>query len=113
MASEPRILLLDEPSSGLAQAETEMLAPTVRRLAADSGCGILAIEHDIPLVTAMADRLVAMELGAVIAEGEPQDVVRDPRVVGSYLNASDAVIRRSGDLFDRALLAVGAEEPGE
>jgi ABC-type branched-subunit amino acid transport system ATPase component/MFS family permease len=65
MASEPRLLLLDEPSSGLAQAEVEVLGPVVRRLARDSGCGVLVIEHDKNLIEALSDRLVSMELGSV------------------------------------------------
>jgi branched-chain amino acid transport system ATP-binding protein len=98
LAAEPTVLLLDEPSSGLAQAETDLLAPTVQRLVSATGCAAVVIEHDIPLISAMADRLVAMELGAVLAEGPPDEVLADPRVVSSYLNASESVIQRSGQL---------------
>src|SRR6185312_9657796 len=76
MAAEPKVLLLDEPSSGLAQSEVELLAPVIRRLAKETGCGVLVIEHDIPLVTAVADRLVAMQLGQILLDGAPEDVVR-------------------------------------
>ena len=96
MALEPRFLLLDEPSSGLAQAETEALGPAISRVVRETGCGLLVIEHDVPLVTSISDRLVAMELGQVLVTGRPEDVIRDPRVVRSYLAASDAVIERSG-----------------
>jgi branched-chain amino acid transport system ATP-binding protein len=106
MASEPKLLLLDEPSSGLAQAETEALGPVVRRLARDTGCGVLVIEHDIPLVTSLADRLIAMELGAPLLEGPPDEVVADPRVVAAYLGADPAIIERSGPL-SRALADAG------
>ena len=107
MASEPNVLLLDEPSSGLAQAEVEVLGPVIRRLARESGCGILVIEHDLPLITALADRLVAMELGAVIAEGAPDDVIADPEVVRAYLGASQATLERSGSNLSAALAAAG------
>jgi ABC-type branched-subunit amino acid transport system ATPase component/predicted MFS family arabinose efflux permease len=106
MASEPKLLLLDEPSSGLAQAETEALGPVVRRLARDTGCGVLVIEHDIPLVTSLADHLVAMELGATLLEGLPEMVVADPIVVKAYLGADPSVVERSGQLT-RALEHAG------
>lgn len=109
LAAEPRVLLLDEPSSGLAQGEVETLGPTVRRLALEAGCGVLCIEHDIPLITHVSDRLLALELGVVIASGSPQEVMRNPRVIAAYLNASDSVIRRSGGV-SQALQAAIAEE---
>ena len=96
IAHEPRVLLLDEPSSGIAQRETEALAPLLDRIQAETGCALLIIEHDIPLVTAVSDRLLALELGRVIASGRPTDVVRDPRVVSSYLGGDAATIHRSG-----------------
>jgi branched-chain amino acid transport system ATP-binding protein len=95
MAAEPKMLLLDEPSSGLAQAETEELGPVLTRIVKETGCGVLVIEHDMPLITSMSDRLVAMELGTTIADGPPASVLSDPRVLASYLSASDAVIERS------------------
>jgi branched-chain amino acid transport system ATP-binding protein len=95
MASAPKMLLLDEPSSGLAQAETEALGPVLERVARDTGCGMLVIEHDIGLVSSISHRLYAMELGAVVASGPPDQVVRDPRVVSSYLAATEDVVARS------------------
>jgi ABC-type branched-subunit amino acid transport system ATPase component/MFS family permease len=107
IASEPRILLLDEPSSGLAQSEVEVLGPVVRRLAKETGCGILVIEHDMPLITALADHLIAMELGRVLLEGRPADIVSDPRVVQSYLGTADAATTmRSGSFLASALAVV-------
>ena len=107
MATEPKLLLLDEPSSGLAQSEVEVLGPVVRRLAKETGCGVLVIEHDMPLITALSDRLIAMELGSVLLEGNPADVVSDPRVVSAYLGASQAAISRSGSEFANALATAG------
>ncbi len=97
MASQPRVLLLDEPSSGLAQAETEALGPVLVRVVRETGCGMLVIEHDMPLITSVSHRLVAMELGEVVVTGPPHDVVRHPRVVSSYLAASEGAMERSGD----------------
>jgi branched-chain amino acid transport system ATP-binding protein len=108
IALEPSVLLLDEPSSGLAQAETEALAPLLSRIVRETGCGMVVIEHDIPLVTALADRLVAMEAGAVLVSGTPAEVRADPRVLASYLAASDDVVQRSGRLS--ALSALLTEE---
>jgi branched-chain amino acid transport system ATP-binding protein len=96
LAAEPRLLLLDEPSSGLAQSETEELGPLIGRIAKEAGCSILVIEHDLPLVSAVATRMVAMDQGRVIADGPPHAVVEDAAVVRAYLGASQAVVHRSG-----------------
>jgi len=110
IASEPRLLLLDEPSSGLAQSEVEVLGPVVRRLAKETGCGVLVIEHDMPLVISLSDHLIAMELGRVLLEGSPQDVVADPRVIQSYLGTADAVTtRRSGSFLSSALATLSGD----
>lgn len=98
VAHDPRVLLLDEPSSGIAQRETEALGPLLRRIHRETGCAMLVIEHDIPLVTAVVDRLVAMDLGRPIADGTPEEVVTDERVVSSYLGGDLAAIRRSGEV---------------
>ena len=104
LASEPSLLLLDEPSSGLAQAETEALGPLLQRIVRETGCGMLVIEHDLPLVTALSDRMVAMEAGAVLVTGTPEQVRSDPRVLASYLAASDDVVQRSGRMGALAAL---------
>ncbi|HVL32122.1 MAG TPA: ATP-binding cassette domain-containing protein, partial [Actinomycetota bacterium] len=95
MASEPSAVLLDEPSSGLAQAEAEALAPLLTTLVRETNCAMLVIEHDLPLVSSIADRLVAMDLGTTIATGAPEEVLADQRVVSSYLAATDDIIKRS------------------
>lgn len=96
LIARPKVVLLDEPSSGIAQRETEQLAPLLLRVRDDLGCGLVLIEHDMPLVLSLATRLYALETGRVIAEGDPQDVVRDPAVVRSYLGSDPAAINRSG-----------------
>ena len=96
VAHSPAVLLLDEPSSGIAQRESEALGPLVRRLRDELGCAIVVVEHDMVLLASIADRLVALESGAVIASGDPAVVLADERVVTSYLGSSPAAIARSG-----------------
>jgi ABC-type branched-subunit amino acid transport system ATPase component/MFS family permease len=96
VAHRPAVILLDEPSSGIAQREVEALAPVLRRLRDEMGAALVVIEHDIPLVSSVADRLVALELGRVIATGEPEAVLQHPDVVESYLGTSAAALQRSG-----------------
>jgi ABC-type branched-subunit amino acid transport system ATPase component/predicted MFS family arabinose efflux permease len=96
IAHDPKVLLLDEPSSGIAQKETEALGPLLRTIQSETGCALLIIEHDMPLITGISDRMIALELGVPIAEGTPAEVVNDPRVVSSYLGGDMATINRSG-----------------
>ena len=85
LAQDPAVLLLDEPSAGVAQRETEALAPLLRRVRAETGCSLVIIEHDMALISAVCDELVALELGSVITRGTPADVLAHPRVIASYL----------------------------
>lgn len=96
LAQEPKLLLLDEPTTGLAQRETEAFGPLLQRLQHQLGCAVLIIEHDIVLISSVCDRVYALESGRVLAEGDPDTVRRDPRVVASYLGTDDAAIFRSG-----------------
>ena len=98
LAHDPSVLLLDEPSSGIAQRETEALGPLLLKLRDDTGCALLVIEHDMPLLSSVCDRLVALELGRVIAEGSPDEVLNDDRVVHSYLGGDSTSVLRSGDV---------------
>jgi branched-chain amino acid transport system ATP-binding protein len=98
LATEPKVLLLDEPSSGVAQAEAEGLGPLLRRVRFETGCSILLIEHDMPLVSSVADELLAMDQGTVVLRGTPDVVLNDARVIESYLGGSEAAIKRSGRL---------------
>jgi branched-chain amino acid transport system ATP-binding protein len=95
MAHEPKVMLLDEPSGGVAQRETEALAPLLLKLRAETGCAMLVVEHDMALISSICDRLVALELGAVIAEGPPVEVLSHPAVIASYLgtDSEPAVIK--------------------
>jgi len=96
LAQDPAVVLLDEPSAGVAQRETEALGPLLRRVQAYTGCSMLVIEHDMPLIAAVSDEVIALELGGVIARGTPQEVLSHPRVVESYLGTDAAAIARSG-----------------
>ncbi|MGH2805645.1 MAG: ATP-binding cassette domain-containing protein, partial [Actinomycetota bacterium] len=85
VAHRPQVLILDEPSSGIAQAETRALGDVLFKVRNDIGCTLLVIEHDMSLVTRLADELIALDLGRIIARGSPDDVVSDPAVVAAYL----------------------------
>jgi branched-chain amino acid transport system ATP-binding protein len=106
MASEPKVLLLDEPSSGLAQAESEALGPSLLRLVRDTGCALVLIEHDMPLITSVSDRMLALDLGSVLATGTPQEVCSSPAVLSSYLSASADALERSGSRVGVAIAAL-------
>jgi branched-chain amino acid transport system ATP-binding protein len=102
LAQEPRVLMLDEPSGGVAQKETEALGPLLLRVREHTGCSILVIEHDMPLLSTICDRMIALELGGVIAEGTPADVLAHERVIESYLGTDESTINRSGSRGSRA-----------
>jgi branched-chain amino acid transport system ATP-binding protein len=96
IAHDPIVLLLDEPSSGIAQRETEALGPLLQRIRQETGCAMLVIEHDMPLITSVSDEILALELGGVVLQGTADVVMNDPRVVTSYLGGDLAAIERSG-----------------
>jgi ABC-type branched-subunit amino acid transport system ATPase component/ABC-type branched-subunit amino acid transport system permease subunit len=96
LAQEPGVLLLDEPSGGVAQRETEAMGPLLVRVQQHTGCSILVVEHDMPLLTAICDRMIALELGQVIAQGTPAEVLEHEAVIESYLGTDSATIQRSG-----------------
>jgi branched-chain amino acid transport system ATP-binding protein len=93
----PTVVLLDEPSSGIAQREVEALAPVLLRLRDEMGASLLVIEHDLPLVSSISDRLIALDRGSVIATGSPADVLTHPDVVESYIGNNAAARQRSGN----------------
>jgi len=102
IAHDPVVLLLDEPSSGIAQKETEALGPLLLRIRQETGCAMLIIEHDMPLITSLSDEIVALELGAVVLQGPADVVMSDPRVITSYLGGDISTIERSGGVAAKA-----------
>jgi branched-chain amino acid transport system ATP-binding protein len=85
LVDRPRVLLLDEPTSGLGEAETALMAGVIDRYVAESGCGVLLVEHDVGFVMDRCEHVVVMNLGAVIAEGPPAVVREHQAVREAYL----------------------------
>lgn len=100
LAQRPGLLLLDEPTGGLAQRETEVFAPLIKHVQQEIGCAVMVIEHDMVMIGELCDRVYAMELGEVIAEGTPHEVRTDPSVIASYLGTDETAIARSGTMAD-------------
>ncbi|WP_166392114.1 branched-chain amino acid ABC transporter permease/ATP-binding protein [Nocardioides ochotonae] len=96
LALEPKVLLLDEPSAGIAQSESDALGDLLLSIRRELGTTMVVIEHDLPLLSRLCDRMIAMNLGRVVATGTPDEVRNDPAVVRSYLGSEQAAIHRSG-----------------
>ncbi len=94
--AKPRLLLLDEPTAGIAQREAEAFVPLLRRLHELADTTIVLVEHDVPLVFALCSKVVMMETGAVVSAGTPDEVGRDPRALAAYLGASEEALAVSG-----------------
>ena len=96
VAHGPSVVLLDEPSSGIAQREAEALAPLLFRLRDHLDATLLVVEHDLGLVSAVSDRLVAMDQGRVVTTGTSAEVLSHPDVVATYLGTGVTARSRSG-----------------
>ena len=95
IALDSTLMLLDEPTAGVAQRETEAFGPLIRMIQKDLGAAILIIEHDMPMVMAISDRIYCLEAGQVIAEGDPTSIRSNSAVIASYLGTDDRAIERS------------------
>ena len=89
LACNPRLLLLDEPSSGLSEAETDDFAVLIRSLAEDDGRSVLIVEHDVELVLGLCSMVHVLDFGSIIASGTPDVIRADTRVQDAYLGADD------------------------
>jgi branched-chain amino acid transport system ATP-binding protein len=91
LASEPAILLLDEPGAGMDTTETAYFGELLRSAQAETGCSVLLIEHDVALVMATCERMYVLDFGQLIAAGTPEEVRHDPRVREAYLGEPSRV----------------------
>jgi sulfate-transporting ATPase len=89
VATQPSVLLLDEPAAGLGDRETAELGHLVRRLASEWGMAVLLVEHDMNFVMSVCDELVVLDFGRKISEGAPDTVRRDPAVIAAYLGEDE------------------------
>jgi ABC-type branched-subunit amino acid transport system ATPase component len=108
--ARPRLLLLDEPTAGIAQREAEAFVPLLRRLHQVADTTIVLVEHDVPLVFELCSMVVVMELGRVVAVGPPEEVRADPKALAAYLGASDEALMASGPIAGSGR---GAADRGE
>jgi branched-chain amino acid transport system ATP-binding protein len=86
VAARPRLLLLDEPAAGLNRVEINAMTAAIRSLRDEHGMGVLVVDHDVPFVFDISDRITAMNFGRVIAEGSPSDIEQDSAVRSAYLS---------------------------
>jgi ABC-type branched-subunit amino acid transport system ATPase component/ABC-type branched-subunit amino acid transport system permease subunit len=95
LAVAPRVLCLDEPTAGVAQREAEAFGPLITRVQKELDATLIVVEHDLPMVMSISDRVYCMEAGRIIAEGPPDEIRNNPRVISSYLGTDERAILRS------------------
>jgi ABC-type branched-subunit amino acid transport system ATPase component len=108
VSAGPRLLLLDEPTAGIAQREAEAFGPLLRRLHEVTGATVVLVEHDIPLAVGLADQLAVLEAGRLVSSGPKADVLADPAAVAAYLGVGAEASQRTG-----ARVPAGAARGGD
>jgi branched-chain amino acid transport system ATP-binding protein len=88
LATEPRMILLDEPTAGMSPLETDRVTRLIKRLTAERGVTVLLVEHDVGVVFAISDRITVLHQGNILKEGTPAEVSRDPEVIDVYLGSA-------------------------
>ena len=92
LATDPKVILLDEPFAGMNHDETMKMVGLVRRLRDERGVTVLLVEHDMPAVMKISDRIVCINFGQKLAEGTPQEIRENEKVIEAYLGSEDAAI---------------------
>jgi ABC-type branched-subunit amino acid transport system ATPase component/ABC-type branched-subunit amino acid transport system permease subunit len=96
LGAAPSVICLDEPTAGVAQREAEAFGPLIKRVQSELDATLVIVEHDLPMILAISDRVYCLEAGGVIAEGTPAAVRSNPLVIASYLGTDERPTARSG-----------------